>query len=354
MKSVRFVVLLLLFLAPVSLAQGVGGTHTLTRIAAGIFTAEPRFGGANSTIILTDTGVVIVDSHSSPAAANALIAEVRALTDNPVSHVINTHWHGDHHGGNRAFQKTFGDSISFISHVNTREDIATLATTELRRMASFYSTFHAKAETYLQNNRAELREDQRRQIELYIAEEKAFVADAQAFEYLLPDRVITKNLTLNTGGRELQLRYFQNAHTRGDIVVFLPAEKLMISGDLLTAPYIVPRSGYPKDYANTLRQVAELDFDQYVLGHGGPVKSDRAFIFTMAGFLEAVVAHAESTSGLGYDEVLEKAKSNTKLQGFNERIDWNEPGMRFLDFDRLLQMTLDRAYREILPKSAVP
>jgi glyoxylase-like metal-dependent hydrolase (beta-lactamase superfamily II) len=325
--------LLLIALAPAALAEGIDGTHDLTRIADGIYVAEPKFGGANATIIITDAGVVIVDSQSSPALANALLADIRALTDKPVTHVINSHWHGDHHGGNRAIFAAFGHNVEFIAHKNTREDISALATPELRVMASFYNTFVSRAAEFLETHRGELNEQQVSQVETYIVEEQAFVEAAATYEYFLPTMTLTEDSTLYSGGRELQILYFQEAHTRGDLAVFLPAEKILISGDLLTAPYIVPRSAYPT-------------FEQYVLGHGGPVKSDKSFIFTMAEFLEAAIKHAGNTADLSFEDSLEKAGSNEQLQEFNKRIDWNEPGMRFLDWGRLLQMTLDRAYLE--------
>ncbi len=327
-------------------AQGIGGTHSLTKVADGIYTAVPKFGGANATIILDEDSVVIVDSHSSPAAAGALISEVRALTDKPVRHVINTHWHGDHHGGNQAFYDAFDENIMFISHENTREEIATSATEELRRMASFYSNFYKRAEESLATSGENLTSAQTEQIETYIEDEIAFVADAQSYEYLLPTMTITESLTLYTRNREIQLLFYQKAHTRGDLVVFLPRERVLIAGDLLTAPYIVPRSGYPKEYAKTLRQVAELDFDRYVLGHGGPVKNDKSFVLLMAEFLEAVVEHAEKTSGVSFDESLMQVNMNTKLQEFEKRINWDEAGLRFLDFGGLIQMTLNRAHQE--------
>ena len=338
--------LFLIALAPAALAEGIDGTHHLTRIADGIYVAEPKFGGANATIIITDTGVVIVDSQSSPALANALLTDIRALTDKPVTHVINSHWHGDHHGGNRAIFAAFGNEVEFIAHKYTREDITTHATPELRVMASFYNTFVSRAAEFLETHRGELNEQQISQIDTYIVEERAFVEAAATYEYFLPTMTLTEDNTLYSGGRELQILYFEKAHTRGDLVVFLPAEKILISGDLLTAPYIVPRSAYPTGYARTLRQLAKLDFEQYVLGHGGPVKSDKSFIFTMAEFLEAAIKHAGNTADLSFEDSLEKAGSNEQLQEFNKRIDWNEPGMRFLDWSRLLQMTLDRAYLE--------
>src|SRR5687768_11083925 len=53
----------------------------------------------NTTVIINDADVVVVDSKATPATAREVIAEIRKLTDKPVRFLINTHWHGDHHYG---------------------------------------------------------------------------------------------------------------------------------------------------------------------------------------------------------------------------------------------------------------
>ena len=146
-------ILLTLTLAIVSvpaLAQGIQGVYQIHEINSGVYVAQPRFGGANSTIIINDDHVVLVDPSSSPANGHALAAEIRSVTDKPLRFVVNTHWHGDHHGGNRGLAESFPGPVTFISHPLTREDIVTEATAELRQFGSFYLRSADTAAEYLE------------------------------------------------------------------------------------------------------------------------------------------------------------------------------------------------------------
>ena len=76
------------------------GAHRLLEVAPGIYAVEPTFAGANATLIINDSSVIVIDSHSTPASSATLIDAVGELTDAPIRYVINTHWHVDHHSGN--------------------------------------------------------------------------------------------------------------------------------------------------------------------------------------------------------------------------------------------------------------
>ena len=81
------------------------GKVTISKVATGLylFTTAPYgdvgFGG-NSIAVLTDDGVVMFDTSGTTASSQAIVSEVRKLTDKPVLYVINSHWHWDHWGGN--------------------------------------------------------------------------------------------------------------------------------------------------------------------------------------------------------------------------------------------------------------
>jgi glyoxylase-like metal-dependent hydrolase (beta-lactamase superfamily II) len=152
-----------MFTALPSMANVLGCTHKIKSLSPDIHVAIPRFGGANATIIINEHSVTVVDPHSSPADAYALIAQIKAITDKPVQTVINTHWHGDHQGGNETFYKTW-PKVQIIAHHNTRRDIPLKAGPELKAMAGFYATFYQKAEAYLKDNSAALDTEQKKVI----------------------------------------------------------------------------------------------------------------------------------------------------------------------------------------------
>src|SRR5438552_6789874 len=95
-------------------------------VADGVYAAiaKPQYKvNCNAAIILLDDGVLVVDTHSKPSAARALIAEIKALTDKPVKYVVNTHFHWDHYQGNQAYPSSWPAGIEIISSEATRENI---------------------------------------------------------------------------------------------------------------------------------------------------------------------------------------------------------------------------------------
>jgi glyoxylase-like metal-dependent hydrolase (beta-lactamase superfamily II) len=331
----------------------IEGVHEIDLVAPGVYVAVPRFGSANATIIINDDHVVLVDPHSTPAGARALAEEVAMLTPLPVRYIVNTHWHSDHHGGNAWFAESFPDRITFVSHPSTVTHIASNASAELRQMASFYSTFADAADRVLATGSypdgTVLGERARIQVETYVRDMRAFVEEAASFRYHLPDTSVRDRLVLDEGGRRLVVTHPGPAHTDGDLLVHLPDDGVLITGDMVTAPYVVPRSADISGYIRALRALPGLGADSFVLGHGGPVKRDLEFAGLMAEFLEACLAVAELSiqRGLGSEAAVTAAEDDPALASFESRIDWDEPGLRFLDFAGLVRMTVARAYQNL-------
>jgi hypothetical protein len=76
-----------------------GPAYEFEQVREGIYHAHGTGNvpvGANATIVINENDVLVVDSHISPAAAAALLAELKAITDKPVKYVVNTHFHFDH------------------------------------------------------------------------------------------------------------------------------------------------------------------------------------------------------------------------------------------------------------------
>src|SRR5881296_1257125 len=95
-------------------------------VADGIYAAiaKPAYKvNCNAVIILLDDGVLVVDTHSKPSAARALIEQIKKLTPKPVKYVVNTHFHWDHYQGNEAYPSSWPAGVEIISSEATRENI---------------------------------------------------------------------------------------------------------------------------------------------------------------------------------------------------------------------------------------
>ncbi len=252
-------------------AEHEGKAYTFTRIADGVYHAVGTGNmavGANATVIVNDSDVMLVDSHVSPAAAWALLQELREITPKPVRYVVNTHFHYDHAHGNQVY----GPGVEIIGHEFTRaallagtskssasykglERVLRQRDDSLRRMVASAGTDSARTAA----GRA-LRQVQRYQQAI------------DAVTPVPPNVTLSQQLTLFRGGREIRILFMGRGHTGGDVVVFLPRERVLITGDLVGSglPYL--GDGYIDEWATTLERLPTLEWDVLLPGHGAPVR----------------------------------------------------------------------------------
>lgn len=268
----------LLVLATVALA-GIGAlawqapsspsspSHRFVKVADGVYAAHPTAAmnvGSNTAVIITTQGVMIVDSHITPAAARALVKDIRALTDQPVRWVVDSHYHYDHAHGNAAF----GPDVTIIGHEFTRKMLlASPLDDETYRvfaegLPEQIAGLRARVET--ETDKSGVAAQLRRQIEL--AEGLKEVTSAA------PDLTLTTSMSIFKGGREIQLLHLGRGHTGGDVIVYLPQEKLVCAGDLLTAGLSYMGDAYVDEWVTSLERLKALDFETIIPGHGEVLK----------------------------------------------------------------------------------
>src|ERR1700716_4211602 len=115
--------ILFLFLPASSVADDL---FDIKPVADGVYAAiaKPAYKvNCNAAIILLDDALLVVDTHSKPSAARALIEQIKKLTDKPVRYVVNTHFHWDHYQGNQAYPSSWPAGVEIISSQATRENI---------------------------------------------------------------------------------------------------------------------------------------------------------------------------------------------------------------------------------------
>jgi cyclase len=97
----------------------VSGTTPYSRTGSDTSNCKSYFGTApNAAVLVNRDHVLVVDTHSKPSAARALIRQIRAeVTELPVRYVVDSHLHGDHAMGNEAYPEAFGANVEVISSV---------------------------------------------------------------------------------------------------------------------------------------------------------------------------------------------------------------------------------------------
>ena len=217
----------------------------------------------NSTVIVNDADAIVVDDHVSPAAAWALMEEIKAFTTKPVTTVINTHFHFDHAHGNQIF----GPAVQIIGHEFTRRMLLGKPL-DMPLYQNYITGMPGQIETLGKRVAAEQDAAARAKLQAQLQSVENNYASQKELRPTPPNVTLTTQMTLYRGAREIQIRYLGRGHTGGDVVVFLPKERLVITGDLLTSGLSNMSDSYPLEWAATLDELKKLDFDTVVPGHG--------------------------------------------------------------------------------------
>jgi cyclase len=181
-----------------------------------LFVIHNDFVPGNTTVLVTNEGVVLVDDKFEIDHEN-IMAQLKKITNQPVKYVINTHYHADHSGGNPKLQ-ALGAQV--VTSQQAREKMV-----EVKQPG--------QANITLENS-----------VRLFV------------------------------GGKRIEVYRFGRAHTDGDVVVLFPDHRVLSAGDMFTVGDATPQlvdyagGGSARDWPGTLDGVLKLDFDQVVPGHG--------------------------------------------------------------------------------------
>jgi len=280
---VRLSILLYLLASAASAAAGetLHPGYTWSDIGDGIYlhSRDDPFAGpvdGNSVVIVNDDGVIVIDTHIDPAASRAVIRKIRALTDQPVTHVVNTHWHDDHVNGNDAYRDAF-PGVHFVAHRATlaalekewapmeaqrREAYAKLDPAALLEAASgFEASDPQKATNY----------------RVYAGYVAALKPELDSLELVYPDTTFDDRFEIESTSRRIVVEWLGRGNTDGDAIVWLPDDDVLITGDLLVAPVPYAFDSPMLDWVETLDRLGARDAGTLVPGHG-PVQHDQVYL----------------------------------------------------------------------------
>jgi cyclase len=225
--------------------------------------------GSNTTVFITAEGVVLVDTKLANNG-EAILTQVKAVTDKPVSMIINTHVHPDHNGSNDYF-KADRPMIQVVTHENTKKWVA---------------------------------------------------ANPKANPAWMPDSTFTDKTTLGKGKDRIDLYYFGPGHTNGDAFVVFPELRAMCVGDLMAwnmGPLIDPATGgsilaLPDTLEKALKGIRRVDL--VIEGHGN-VNSWQGFrAYTEFHRALVTVAKAALSRGQTPEQALAELEKNPKFAVF--------------------------------------
>ena len=260
----------------------------------------------NALFIVNDDDVVVFEGGGAPLVAERTIALIRSVTDKPVTHVINSHWHGDHTLGNQAYRATF-PQVRIVGHPETRAamtgppmDYVARYVPMLRDLVTDWQ--HEQDAGTLPQARAKMLPD----IELM---QREFART----RVVPPDLLVEDRLVLERGGREIHIVHPGRGNTAGDLVLWLPRERLLASGDLVVHPVPYGFGSFPVDWIASLDRLADYDFDMLVPGHG-ELQHGTAYLRRLQALLREVRRQVGASVAAGHD--LETSRDELDLAAF--------------------------------------
>lgn len=236
----------------------------------GLPTAKNKGWNSNSHFIVTNNGVLVFDTGSSEAIGKGILKTISSITKQPVRWVVNSHSHADHWLGNAGFSNVeiiaSTKAISVMKKYG-KEDIAAFS----RMTKGATSPTHAQYPSYT------LKHPEKRTL----------------------------------GGVEFEFIFSNDAHSSGDILVWLPKQKIIIGGDVLNSewmPIITPGANVP-NLINTLYSVVKLNPKIVLTGHGKATTIQS--VIRDADLLESLwkIVNKGQKSGKNIDDILLHASS---------------------------------------------
>jgi glyoxylase-like metal-dependent hydrolase (beta-lactamase superfamily II) len=221
---------------------------------------------SNATIVEGDTDVLVVDSHVTPGGAWALREELKAVTPKPIRYVVNSHFHFDHSHGNQIY----GPEVSIIGHEFARAQMLAGKSIDSRAHEFFVGGVPNTIKTLESRLAAATDDKERETIQAQLAVQRNHLEGTKAVVATAPNVTLTHTMTLHRGAREIRILHLGRGHTAGDVIVYLPKERIIATGDLLVEGTSYMGDAYFTEWIATIEALKKLDFDTVLPGHGRP------------------------------------------------------------------------------------
>jgi cyclase len=320
-------------------APPAGNAYTFTQVVPGIYSAigtGTMNVGSNSAVIVNQDEVVIVDSHISPESGRAMLAELKTITDKPVKFLINTHFHYDHTNGNQVF----APAVDIIGHEYTRRRL-TGDILQTGMFADLLKGLPQQLDTLKTRAAGEQDPSAKARLAQQLRVQTAFAESVKDVKPTPPNVTLDDHMTLFRGGREIRLLYLGRGHTGGDIVVYLPKERVLCSGDLLVNGVANLVDGYVDEWPATLEKLKALEFDDVIPGHGEPFKGKERI-----GYFQAYLTDFWQQASKLHDEHVSAADAAKRIDMTAHRAHYQTitgPGVALAGVNRIYQVIEHRA-----------
>jgi glyoxylase-like metal-dependent hydrolase (beta-lactamase superfamily II) len=244
---------------------------------------------SNSLLIVGNQYAAVVDAQMNLTDTREVIDAIRQITAKPVRYVINTHCHDDHVTGNVEYAKAF-PGIDFVASSAMAAELDGICATNRASFRASTGTVGFLRDLVRKGKSlvgGPMSDDERLGILSYARLVEAFQAESEA-KVVAPTKTFDDRLTLDLGGRSIEVLHLGRGHSAGDVIVRAPEAGIIAAGDLVIWPVpFVGTTSYPGDYARTLDRMLALNPKVILPGHG-PLLRDTSYVHDVARMLKSI------------------------------------------------------------------
>jgi len=258
----------------------------LVKLADGVYGCIHKLGGksiCNSGIIDNGKETLIFDTFLSPSAAQELLDVVEKFDLSPIKYVINSHSHNDHIRGNQVFPS----EVEIISTSQTAELIKKWEPLDIEEEKKYAPSRFSYYDSLYKAYDGDTTAREFKQILMWRPYYQTLAESHKVIQTRLPNLIIENKQEFNGPDRRVQIISKGQGHTESDLILYLPDEKILFTGDLVfnqCHPYLA--HGSLSDWKNYLKYLDSLNIVSVIPGHGQPgskeiLNSMREYILTV-------------------------------------------------------------------------
>jgi glyoxylase-like metal-dependent hydrolase (beta-lactamase superfamily II) len=233
-----------------AIAASAQPQRQVTKLAEGVHEiqhqAEPYESG-NTTVIIGERQVFVVDTCYLPSSAREDIAQIRQWTKKPVTFVLSTHFHNDHNLGNRAYMDAF-PGLTIIAHVETKREMDMFGPGSERRLEQETASLRKMLDTGHARGGRPLTPEEKAEVKTVLTQRLPGIEELEGVEFQSATLTFDHDFTIDLGNRAVEVKFLGRGKTGGDAVAHLPRERIVAAGDLVVQPIPYVYDGYPSGW----------------------------------------------------------------------------------------------------------
>lgn len=271
----------------------------------------------NVSIIEQSDGFVVVDSGLTAGNGRTIVNSIRTRSGKPVKAVVITHWHNDHPQGISAIREAW-PNVRIIATPQTKAgmlggELGPLVGLQpsdknYTEMAKLVSETKSRFDKQLSDPATS--PERRQVLEKAKQDFDRFLPSYRGTYVVPPTETFTDELTIDDPQTPVRVMFLGRANTAGDAVVWLPTQKIVITGDIVVAPTPFGFFSFPSEWVQTLAKIKALGYATLIPGHGEP-QTDTRYIDQLVGSIEDIRSQVSAL-----------AKQGLSLEEVNERVDF--------------------------------